>query len=591
MDLEITTTDSATKKGIRDALNAQALPIVISGNKTAIVGETYHNTANATYTDPTSPVEGQGFRVVVIGGTATVGGVAYSRAGATIERNYLSGSWQTNRVYNDNEAEDGIAFLECFDRADQYANGDTVTSGVTMPLIGNALRIRTLYDTTGDPPTVQNGGLIAEDGSLYYLGSNVPSYDGKFSMGFTFDCLNSTINPNGVFGMDINVSFNSSEMIATNGMAIYPAGVMHINWDQSGIKQIDFYGTGIAPTCLNRTYNGANYPWKAFDKPALGGIAPNRRYTILFEVDGDELTVTLVGYGSIIFTHPDMSNCVGSDTHFWWEPSGDTYAGQAHRYVSKLVRMWANAPKLNNDAKYGAAQEGLAEFMSTGRKEIPGTVHYLKDGENKVGDYIMPTGIRLFSGGDSSVTRGTRAYATGGHIMAEGGVLSNVGDSAAGGLDIGRAVMATNEEITNGLKTATTGADVVLKTFERMYIAEAGDKENWKIYVRLTGAANQRVMVKLGFLGTVIFDSNAISTPLDGVTGFMIIKMHRKVEPIISDIIYTEAIVNNAPLHVQRAAFAYADNYAPLQFIVNQSAADSIILEDIERTVVKVINM
>jgi hypothetical protein len=48
-------------------------------------------------TDPT-PVEGKGFEVLVVNGTATVGGTAYNVVGTVIKRVFHSGAW-SNRVY------------------------------------------------------------------------------------------------------------------------------------------------------------------------------------------------------------------------------------------------------------------------------------------------------------------------------------------------------------------------------------------------------------------------------------------------------------------------------------------------------------
>lgn len=76
----------------------QTEPQVKSSSFTARNGAVFHVTATATVTDPT-PAEGQGFDVLVINGTATVGGIAYSTAGTFIRRRYHSGAWQPNRVY------------------------------------------------------------------------------------------------------------------------------------------------------------------------------------------------------------------------------------------------------------------------------------------------------------------------------------------------------------------------------------------------------------------------------------------------------------------------------------------------------------
>lgn len=68
-----------------------------SGNFTAALNRDYTITATATVTDPT-PAEGRLFTSLVVNGTATIGGTAYSTAGAMVRRRYHSGSW-LNYVY------------------------------------------------------------------------------------------------------------------------------------------------------------------------------------------------------------------------------------------------------------------------------------------------------------------------------------------------------------------------------------------------------------------------------------------------------------------------------------------------------------
>jgi hypothetical protein len=70
-----------------------AFGIVISSNTTASNDTNYSVVANATFTDPT-PVEGKGYMVTVINGTATIGGVGYT-VGQKVFRHFHSGSWRS----------------------------------------------------------------------------------------------------------------------------------------------------------------------------------------------------------------------------------------------------------------------------------------------------------------------------------------------------------------------------------------------------------------------------------------------------------------------------------------------------------------
>ena len=72
--------------------SVKPLEVIVSANKTAILGESYVVVATAEFNDP-SPVEGKGYTVFVRNGTATVGGVDYDQAGTIINRIFHSGSW------------------------------------------------------------------------------------------------------------------------------------------------------------------------------------------------------------------------------------------------------------------------------------------------------------------------------------------------------------------------------------------------------------------------------------------------------------------------------------------------------------------
>lgn len=71
--------------------------VVVSSNTTAEIEKKYHVTANATFTDPASPVEGKGYEVFVRNGVATIGGVDYP-VGSYVFRTYHSGSWGSQLI-------------------------------------------------------------------------------------------------------------------------------------------------------------------------------------------------------------------------------------------------------------------------------------------------------------------------------------------------------------------------------------------------------------------------------------------------------------------------------------------------------------
>lgn len=69
-------------------------PILIASNVTAQNGTRYNVTASSIFTDPTG-VEGLGYEIRILAGTATVGSVGYSTIGATLNRIYFGGVWTT----------------------------------------------------------------------------------------------------------------------------------------------------------------------------------------------------------------------------------------------------------------------------------------------------------------------------------------------------------------------------------------------------------------------------------------------------------------------------------------------------------------
>ena len=102
------------------------LEVVISANKTAILGESYVLVASATFTDP-SPVEGKGYTVFIRNGTATIGSVAYATPGTTITRIFHSGSWATYATFSGSKA-----FI-----LDSESQPNTISSVVTAFVTGS----------------------------------------------------------------------------------------------------------------------------------------------------------------------------------------------------------------------------------------------------------------------------------------------------------------------------------------------------------------------------------------------------------------------------------------------------------------------
>lgn len=124
---------------VEDSNNFQTK--VVSSSVTALLGTKHVNVASSTYTDP-SPVEGMGFEVYVLNGTATVGGVGYSVVGTNIYRYYHSGSWNTQLSENTSN------------KSSSYTSSSTTTYANTKALVdGLATKLlpKTFYISSINP--------------------------------------------------------------------------------------------------------------------------------------------------------------------------------------------------------------------------------------------------------------------------------------------------------------------------------------------------------------------------------------------------------------------------------------------------------
>lgn len=263
-----------------------------------------------------------------------------------------------------------VGFLDQFENSTRYPDPTSIVSNTTLPEIGSAWRI---HVPAGTAPTVTGRALTPHVNSLFYIGSNVPSKGGKFSLAFEFTASEGSAS--WANRMGLNISFNAAEMIPADGSAIYPSaggGIVHINFSDTGITTAaspQFFG-GASLTCLNATVSGGIYEWF----PGYSGMVAGQRYTILYEVDGDYLRITLVGVGSLLFYHPDLSAHVGAETtNFWWEPNGGTY-GTDYRIVPLLHRVWSGS-QLDELPSWGSSPPtGLVQqyYFYKGRLRVMG---------------------------------------------------------------------------------------------------------------------------------------------------------------------------------------------------------------------------
>lgn len=235
----------------------------------------------------------------------------------------------------DAEERAATGFREEFDDASRWPDGATIDHRVTSPLIGIPWRLSV---AGGPPPTIihAHSGLTPQNGNtLFYLGGSANSSGGKMTLAFEATAIATDALPSANQDLGCNVSFlNFPGMIADNG-GIDPTGVVHTSFNGYGTTGPSiFQGEGEGFTCLTREPVGGLYYWNSRRTP----FTTNKRQTIAFQVDGDYLTITAVGLGSLVFHHPDLSTKLAADkTHFWWEPSGTVAPPGNLQYQRKLV--------------------------------------------------------------------------------------------------------------------------------------------------------------------------------------------------------------------------------------------------------------
>jgi hypothetical protein len=334
-------------------------------------------------------------------------------------------------------------------------------------------------------------------------------------------------------------------------------------------------------TCLNRELAGGALPFH----PTItyAGEAPGFRTVILFEMEGEYLTITRSGFGSVVFRIPSLARKIGNQAHFWAESRGDR-GGDANMFC-KLHKIWANAPVLdlalcNKESDRFKINAHASNHAGMGAG-LPGYMK-LTNASGSIGSFgNAPGDARFQAGYRTTKTMDDRTVAIGGHTFIEGGYLSNVGGLFTNGHQLyGRASAALDTNILAELKSATTGSEVTLKDFRRCNTLEPGDRQITEILGRLVAGTKT---IRLSILGIQeLFTSGAITH-----TGVFKIRVTRKCLTGAQDTTYIEFYANNTLVSMSRAQFANATAW-DYRVHVTQDTANIVILEDIRTEVEKV---
>jgi hypothetical protein len=459
-----------------------------------------------------------------------------------------------------------IGFHDRFDRSDRYSEGATITNLASTPEVGDwAYRVRQGGATT---PTVTAGALECGGDTLYYLLNRAPTPNGVFSMGAIIEMERTSVYATAINNGGWNISIGSVPLIDDSG-SIHPIDTeapIHLNFSIAGITSATLYpSTNL--TCLNRTYVGGVYPWDELDRQQL---PKNAKIAITIRVVGDIVEVTAVGLGTILLTHPNVSAKIGSEyTYFWWEPNGPLL-GSDYRQIARLYEWWAMAEELDQ-----LAAKTNRMSISGGPHRFPGQMRLFPEGRTaKQAADTLPgeSTAQFISSTPSTVARGPRFRASGGAAIFEGPVIHNYGFVDVGGTDGGRVVgfmVGAVDMALDAPLSSSAGAETNLlnNRFTPVFGLENSDWERWFFAGELIGASAKRIRLNLAFGGGDpgtpgnIIDSNVSGTPLDALTGFWELEVHRYTNSTASHVFYAKLWANGVLIAAKRTAWNGTTNY------------------------------
>jgi hypothetical protein len=531
------------------------------------------------------------------GGNLTSGPVTSSSGVSAIADGALTIA-KTNGLQTalDLKTNNSVGFMEDFTNSTRWAEGAVITNNTTTPQV----------TATGDPyfllvagtaspaPNVQNRGYGAgANNQLWYLGSSVPTSGGKMSLGFKFEHRK---NPTTIsnFNNTFNISFNANVMQTPSTGGIIPgdgsdAGVVHINFDRSGISSCGIYLQADF-TCLSHTKVSGLY---SFTKQTQGNLPLDRDFVVLIKVDGNYMTITIPTLGSFLFFSTKLPSKIGAaKTYFWFEDlKNDDYSSWGF-----LKKIWGgNNSILDTDPDWGGFIGGNLTSLNTGTFHVlPGTV--ISNAANpstltgNIG-LLMADGIPSVGYGfKAAAVSATSNLANGGNVFIEGAYLSNVGTTAVGGNILGRSPMNIASAITTTL-SSTTGTNALLKSFVRIPTLANSDSQSIEIYGQLVGVLAKRINIILDSAVGTLFDSDLTVTPLNLISGAYRIVIKRFSLSGAGSIFYTVmTLPDGTNLPMSRLSTNMITEAINIRFQTTTAAAGGVTIDGAIQTVEKVIN-
>lgn len=339
---------------------------------------------------------------------------------------------------------------------------------------------------------------------------------------------------------------------------------------------------------INRPKVGGRYQWH----PELRPLIPNKRYVMFIKAEGEVVEVGIAGVGSILFENPQLPSHIGQDTtNFWWEPGGATAAAGGPRYylIGKLHSVWS-LPDLNTSWLSSFGGEPLPSLGTAGPYNFRGPIQSFGDETLQTAAPLPPFDIRFIAGGNGSLPRGDQSLATGGHMFIEGGYLSNVGATGLGNEIIGRAPMAIDNNIIDPVRSPAAASNALLKSVRLTPVLETGDSEEFEFFGVLNGTQPKRILLTAQTGDQVLFDSDAIASPVTQIEGPFTITLFRHVRAGGANTCFAKfqaAGVN----HLQRSApTGIGDTPGTLHFTASAVPEGGVTLEAVKQVVHRVKN-
>jgi hypothetical protein len=321
----------------------------------------------------------------------------------------------------------------------------------------------------------------------------------------------------------------------------------------------------------------------------------NRRNIILFTVRGDEISITLVGVGTIRCYFRNMSELMGDSgpVGFYWQCPPEQSTGLNFTEIYALHAAWIDAPAIEAAAiqRYGTY---LATLATESVHELPGRLMLIPPGggpaSGPLGSLLVQsngsTGVRDASIGFGETTVfGSDTVTRGGHRYAAGLWLSNPTFSSAGGSLIGVAP-ATIQNI-DGSVSSAAGAETAIAGTMSMSGMQTGEFEEHTICGYLVGPNAKRIRLTYSTfeLSGNVFDSDFSGTPLNALATPFVIRVERKQTATHDHQTYATMYVNGTVIGPQRMALNLGGSYRYLQVRTTTADAGGVVIDQFRTTI------